>query len=241
MKATVRKFHRYAAAFAAVAMLAACRPPSAGTPATAAQTPAAKPAAPVSTPASAPADSVTRWRCGELLVAAGYRDGYADLSFSGRKLSLPIARSGSGARYADDQGNELWSKGDQATLALAGQEKRDCTATTHVSPWEDAKTRGIVFRAVGQEPGWWVEIGSGDSPPLHAELDYGERKLDIARTQGISSTPGYGARMDDGTHVILRTRQEACSDAMSGESFGSSAELTVGDKVYKGCGAYLDR
>lgn len=191
--------------------------------------------------APAPTASTTRWRCGEILLTANYHDEKADLSFSGRTLSLPIAKSGSGARYADDKGNELWSKGDEATLTLAGEEKRDCTVTQDISPWENARTRGIVFRAIGQEPGWWVEIGSGDSPPLHAELDYGERKIVVARSMGISSTPGYGGKTDDGITVVLRTKSESCSDAMSGERFGSSAELTVGDKTYKGCGAYLDR
>lgn len=200
-----------------------------------------RPATPNPQPAPTPAASATRWRCGEILLTAGYRGEKADLSFSGRDLSLPIARSGSGARYADDKGNEFWSKGDQATLTLVGEEKRDCEVTEHISPWEEAKIRGIVFRAVGQEPGWWVEVGSGDSPPLHAELDYGQRKIHVAHSMGISSTPGYGGKTDDGITVVLRTKAESCSDAMSGERFDSSAELTVGDELYKGCGAYLQR
>lgn len=220
----------------ALLMLSACRPDADN----AARTSANPPKQPSAT-APAPAASVTRWRCGEILVTARYHDEKADLSFSGRTLQLPIARSGSGARYADDKGNELWSKGEQAMFTLAGEEKRDCAITQNTSPWDDAKARGVTFRAIGQEPGWWVEIGSGDSPPLHAELDYGQRKIDIASTQGISSTPGYGARMDDGTDVVLRTKAERCNDGMSGEGFETSAELTVGDKVYKGCGAYLSR
>ncbi len=207
-------------------------------------TPAAEPAPPTpaapATPAP-PAVATRRWRCGELLVSAAFPQERTELAFSGRKLTLPIAKSGSGARYADGKGNEFWNKGEQAMFTLAGEEKRDCEITEHASPWEDARDRGAVFRAVGQEPGWWVEIGAGDAYPLHAELDYGERKIDIARTQGISSTPGYGAKMADGTDVVLRTKQETCSDAMSGERFETSARLTVGDKVYEGCGAYLDR
>lgn len=228
----------------ATMLFSACGPGDAP-PATPSTTPTTEPQteAPATAPASSPstATTQTRWRCGELLVAASFPEGRVDLSFSGRTLQLPIARSGSGARYADDKGSEFWNKGDQAMLTLAGEEKRDCTITQHTSPWQDAKARGAVFRAIGQEPGWWVEIGSGDSPPLHTELDYGERKIDIAHTQGISSTPGYGGEMEDGTDVVLRTKQEPCSDAMSGERFQTSAELTVGDKVYEGCGAYLDR
>lgn len=225
----------------ALMMLSACRP-SANDTADASVNPADKPSVPAEkqpTP-PAPTASVTRWRCGEILVTANYHDEKADLSFSGRNLRLPIARSGSGARYADDQGNELWSKGQEAMLTLAGQEKRDCAVTQKTSPWDDAKARGIVFRAIGQEPGWWVEIGSGDSPSLHAELDYGQRKIDIAHTQGISSTPGFGGKTSDGIDVVLRTKLEPCSDAMSGEPFEASAELTVAGKVYQGCGAYLN-
>lgn len=99
--------------------------------------------------------------------------------------------------------------------------------------------RGIAFTAIGQEPGWRVEIGHGDSPSLHAELDYGQRTIDILRTQGISTTPGFGGKMADGTDVVLRMRREPCRDAMSGEPFEASASLTVGAKAYEGCGAWL--
>lgn len=190
-------------------------------------------------PEQAPAAEPDRWRCGELLLSSTYAKERAELSFSGRTLALAPARSASGARYADGHGNEFWTKGGEGTLVLAGEEKRDCTTTQDVSPWEAAKTRGVQFRGIGQEPGWWVEIGPGDSPPLHAELDYGERKIDVAKTLGISSTRGYGGQLDDGTSIVLRTWQEPCSDAMSGERFEQRAELTVGDKAYRGCGVYL--
>jgi len=219
----------------ALVLISACGPreqaPAAST------APAPQPAAP-SQPS--PAAGPSRWRCGELLVSAAYADGHAELFISGRKMTLPLAKSASGARYADESGNEFWTKGGEGTLVLAGGEKRDCTATQDISPWEAAKARGAAFRGIGQEPGWWVEIGRGDSPPLHAELDYGERKIDVAQTQGISSTQGYGGRLEDGTAVVLRTWQETCSDAMSGERFEQRAELTVGNKTYRGCGAYLD-
>ena len=220
---------------ASLLAVAACGPreqPSAAAPPPQPSAPAPQAPAPVAQP--------SRWRCAELLLSATYAGERVELFFSGRKLGLPIARSGSGARYADAQGNEFWTKGGQGTLALAGEEKRDCETTPDASPWEAAKARGIVFRGIGQEPGWWVEIGSGDSPPLHAELDYGERKIDIAKTQGISSTHGYGGLLEDGTAVVMRTWPEPCSDAMSGERFENRVELSLGGKIYRGCGAYLD-
>ncbi|WP_242107927.1 YbaY family lipoprotein [Luteimonas aquatica] len=106
--------------------------------------------------------------------------------------------------------------------------------------WDDARRRGIAFRAVGNEPGWWVEVSDADPPVLRAELDYGERKLEVPRAMGISSTFGFGGKAADGTDVLLRIYREPCEDDMSGEAFDARAELTVGGKQYRGCGSWLD-
>lgn len=198
------------------------------------------PAAPTGTTPAATEAPLAYWRCGELLVASRFPDGEVELAFSGRRLTLPQVRSGSGIRYADDAGNAFRSKGDSANLALAGEPPRDCAITTQVSPWERARARGVAFRAVGNEPGWWVEVDRGDNPALRALLDYGEREVTVARAHGISSTQGFGGKTADGTEVVLRIRREACNDGMSGEAFEAGAELTVGDKTYAGCGAWLD-
>lgn len=187
-----------------------------------------------------PARAATHWQCGELLVDADAVGESMRLHFSGRSLALPHVESLTGARYADAAGNEFMRQGDGAILILAGEEQRDCTRGDRASPWTEAAARGVVYRAVGSEPGWLVEVGSGDDPPLHAVLDYGERTLDIAHATGISSTPGYGGKLADGTDVVLRTKRKPCRDGMSGEAFETSAELTVGGKAYHGCGAYLD-
>jgi uncharacterized membrane protein len=231
-------------------LLAACQPatPAGPGPAAAGPEPVASPAASsggkaavVASPPSQspPADVAMHWQCGELRVDTDAAGESLRLRFSGRSLTLPHVESLTGARHADDAGNEFMRQGDGAILILAGEEQRDCTGSDRASPWTEAAARGIVFRAVGSEPGWLVEVGSGDDPPLHAVLDYGERTLDIARATGISSTPGYGGKLADGTDVVLRTKREPCRDGMSGEAFETSAELTVGGKAYRGCGAYL--
>jgi len=174
-----------------------------------------------------------------MLVDAHTAGDSMQLRFSGRKLTLPHVESLAGARHADATGNEFMRQGDGAALILAGEDQRDCTRSERASPWTEAAARGIAYRAVGSEPGWLVEVGSGDDPPMHAVLDYGERTLDLVHATGISSTSGYGGKLADGTDVVLRTRREPCRDGMSGEAFATSAELTVGGKVYRGCGAYL--
>jgi uncharacterized lipoprotein YbaY len=105
------------------------------------------------------------------------------------------------------------------------------------SPWDDAKSRGIGFRGIGTEPGWLVEIDHGESPALHAELDYGERKIDIARTEAFAS--GFRGTSADGTNVSLKIVKEACNDGMSDTTYPASTVLTVGDQTYHGCGRFL--
>ena len=82
----------------------------------------------VTTPA---ADHLATYACGDLAVKVRF-DNTADtavLAIGDRVLTLPLAVSGSGARYADTQGNELWTKGmEDGTLTLAGEPPRTCVA-----------------------------------------------------------------------------------------------------------------
>jgi len=105
------------------------------------------------------------------------------------------------------------------------------------TPWEQAKARGSIFRGIGTEPGWSVEVGSGATPRLSADLDYGERKVDVARARKTGE--GYVGSTADGLAVSLTTKKEVCSDGMSDNEYPASATLTVGGKVYRGCGRFL--
>jgi uncharacterized lipoprotein YbaY/uncharacterized membrane protein len=105
------------------------------------------------------------------------------------------------------------------------------------SPWDQAKVRGSVFRGLGTEPGWSVEVGSGATPRLQADLDYGERKVDVVRAQ--KTAEGYAGKTGDGLPVSLTTKKETCSDGMSDTEYPASAILTVADKTYRGCGRFL--
>ncbi len=196
--------------------------------------------------ASAPGPTVaamktiaTNWQCGDLRVGATFDNAAqrVTLSHSGRSTSLPLAPSGSGARYADEKGNEFWTKGANGTLTLDGQ-KHECTQTENASPWDAAKARNVAFRAVGNEPGWLVEVGKGATPPLHAQLDFGARKLDIARVQRNAKGDGWSGKTANGSQVELTAQRKPCQDD-SGATFEVTAQLHVGGKIYTGCGAFL--
>jgi heat shock protein HslJ len=104
---------------------------------------------------------------------------------------------------------------------------------------QDARTRGVDFRAVGQEPGWVVELKEGDQ--ITAVLDYGATPL-------VLPTPSPDAAKDgtvtydtstDTDHLVLNIKSKICLDAMSGEPHPSTVQLVVNDKSYQGCGDWL--
>src|SRR5688500_19395613 len=48
-------------------------------------------------------------------------------------------------------------------------------STERRDPWREAAERGIDFRAIGQEPGWYLEVDDGRS--MRLVYDYGERNV----------------------------------------------------------------
>ncbi|KAF1687950.1 hypothetical protein B1992_00480 [Pseudoxanthomonas broegbernensis] len=104
----------------------ACHP--AGAPETAGVDPM-----PAPTPPTAIADPVasvleTHWQCDDQHVAARFDNdaGTVTLTHDRGQLMLPQAVAASGARYADANGNEFWSKGPAGTLTLSGTPAREC-------------------------------------------------------------------------------------------------------------------
>lgn len=182
-----------------------------------------------------PTGNVAHWECGELGVMSRFEDGHVRLAFNGASLLLPAAVAASGARYADARGNEFWTKGATGRLALAGEPARDCVQAAQPSPWNQALLHGATFRAVGSEPGWSAEV-AGTPPALDAQLDYGERRLHVPLR---AAADGYVGNDASGP-VRLRIEKTACEDGMSGQRFEARVTLAVGDREYRGCGAYLD-
>ena len=105
-------------------------------------------------------------------------------------------------------------------------------------PWDEARARGVAFRAVGNEPGWYVEVDGGDAPAMRLFLDYGERQIAFERTTIMPDPLGFrGVRGE--VAAELRLYPERCADVMSGEEFAVRAELIVNGAEYRGCGQFL--
>jgi len=97
----------------------------------------------------------------------------------------------------------------------------------------------VNFRAVGNEPGWTLEIQQGRH--LLFVADYGMRRV---------AAPDPGEQVRDGTrswHAVtdsadlrVEVLQETCADTMSGEEFPSRVTATLDGVVLRGCGRDLD-
>ena len=104
--------------------------------------------------------------------------------------------------------------------------------------WHQAKLRGVAFRAIGQEPGWLLEITNGEEILL--VTDYGSSRAtmpyvdpdvyqDERRTQYVLTD----------YQTTIEIRGERCTDTMSGESFEVSVTVFLEDTELQGCGRAL--
>lgn len=92
-----------------------------------------------------------------------------------------------------------------------------------------------AFRAIGNEPGWMAVV-DGEAPVLQVEVDYGERRFQVAAP--TAGADGWAGKAADGTPIKLSFQRTSCQDGMSGESFEAKAMLTIGAHQYHGCGNF---
>ena len=105
-------------------------------------------------------------------------------------------------------------------------------------PWLEARDRGVDFRAIGQEPGWFLEIDT--EKQMRLVYDYAERE---AITPVAPPTRRDGATTYDATNGTHRLRvvieDRPCHDVMSGDAFPRSVIVTIDDRGLHGCGRSL--
>ena len=129
------------------------------------------------------------------------------------------------------------AEGETALLDLGSRRYVDCQLNRSRGPWEEARRRGVNFRAVGQEPGWFLEIQHERNLLLVA--DYGSRRLLAAAPEPVfeDDIERYQVPSED---LEIEIRQTHCADSMSGESFTHEVKVTLSDRVYTGCGLSLE-
>ena len=150
---------------------------------------------------------------------------------------LSQVRSASGVKY--EEGDiQFWSKGDEASIRVRGQLYPECVVVPERAPWEDARRRGVNFRAVGNEPGWYLEWQEGRQ--LLYVGSYGSERI-LLPDPGVQWQEGVRLiqAREGGQEVIVEIQTEACMDSMSGRQYPASVSLVVNGNPLKGCGMDL--
>ena len=211
----------------------------------------AKPTA--SVPAAAPAPSPTPdefpagvlrayvWNCadGQTLVMRNLlREKAIAIDFHDGTRRLDQTVSASGARYADSV-MSFWTKGSTATLERQGAPAVQCEERRADSLREDARARGVVYRALGNEPGWVLEIGPANQ--LSWTTNFGQDRYDFEQAQAMATTDGANVYTAQNDAVSLKAtiKAERCVDDGDVE-FDHVVTVDTGGQTYHGCGTRLN-
>jgi len=143
-----------------------------------------------------------------------------------------------GIRYQEDD-VAFVSKADDMALIVRGQRYPECALVPERAPWEDARRRGVSFRAVGNEPGWHLEIQSGRQ--ILYVGDYGMNRILVPDPGSeVTSTGRRYHAVTQSNDLLLEIESVPCTDTMKGDEFPDSVWLTVNGKTLQGCGRNLD-
>lgn len=153
---------------------------------------------------------------------------------------LPKVASLAGNHYQNGQ-LKLVVEANSATVVDQHSRYTECQLDRRAAIWESAKLRGVQFRAVGNEPGWHLEL----NPSLGELLlvtQYGQQQqiipLPPVQTDKGARQARYQAVTKDG-EIDLLIKGLPCTDSMSGESFESQVTLRVNGQILQGCGRAL--
>jgi putative lipoprotein len=181
------------------------------------------------------------WQCTdgqEILMRNLLRERAITIGLPDGEHRLEQTVSASGARYANaDATIVFWTRGDTATLERRGSAVVPCRERRADSLREDARLRGVIYRALGNEPGWTLEIGPQtrlDWVTLYgAERHAFTTSTATVTSDGISYTAGQGANS-----IKVAIRAGRCVD--DGEiAYDYTATVEFRGTAYPGCASKL--
>ena len=111
-----------------------------------------------------------------------------------------------------------------------------------VDVWQKAEEDGIQFRAVGNEPGWMVEVR--DDKKIKFVNDYGDLEIK-APVDDLWLGPAGEDKIyyveNDVIQFQVIIMKKSYQDTMSGENFPYQVRIVFPNKSYVGGGRLLDK
>jgi putative lipoprotein len=161
------------------------------------------------------------------------------LFLPGKTIDLPHVPSASGAKYSNGS-DTFWSKADEMLIQTGDYKHTGCRNNRAKAIWEHAKLNGVDFRALGNEPGWYMEISNRQDILL--VTDYGQQTYrfpsSIINSEPNDRTSTYSASSNDNVIEVV-IKGDPCRDSMSGEAFSATVSVLINNKKYHGCGRAL--
>lgn len=152
-----------------------------------------------------------------------------------RTLSLPQVPSASGIHYTDGAVT-LRGRRSEARLETPSRTYAGCASVPAEAEWDDAKRRGVDFRAAGLT-GWILEITD------QQQVVFADGGGDVFRVPAPENRRGprpsvYEADAEGHRiRVVLDTRE--CRDALTGSALDTAVAVTFDGRTYDGCGTFL--
>jgi uncharacterized membrane protein len=180
------------------------------------------------------------YRCGEDVgFVVKTRGDTAFVHLPGTVDTLSQVPAASGTRYASGA-TSFWSRGSEALLEIGGSTLTGCRSDTESEPWRAARARSVTFRAIGQEPGWHLELTEGEKVVFVS--DYGQTSWSGRPEQPdvdpSRSTIRWLVR-DGGDSLEIVATDTPCFDVMSGEPYEATVRVLFRASEYEGCGRFL--
>ncbi|ARN74822.1 COG3650 family protein [Oceanicoccus sagamiensis] len=133
----------------------------------------------------------------------------------------------------------LQLQGSAAQWVNQHQQSISCRNNRQQAIWEAAKLAGVDYRAVGNEPGWVVEIAADQ---VRYQGDYGQTLwvFDTPPPQ-IEQTLRQTVYLlaNEQQQVTFTIQAKPCMDSMSGVRYETTAIVQLPGKTLKGCGRAL--
>jgi uncharacterized membrane protein len=147
-------------------------------------------------------------------------------------LSLPQIPSTSGVHFTD--GRVTFREIDnQASTDASGEPHERCMNRPSAVPWEEARLRGVDFRATGQDPAWTLEIDEGSG----IVFGDGQTRLTFPAARAPDNVIEVSS---EGRSIRIERTPAECSDP-TGERLDTFVRVLVDGREYRGCGRRLGR
>lgn len=117
------------------------------------------------------------------------------------------------------------------------------SAQPTANAWQQARARGMVFRAVGTDPAWEADLGKGHTPTLFVNINDGAQQFVVPamtvsadQTTGTIRFRGQAAGRGD---VEMDIQRGQCQDSMATGKASAAVTLAIGARALTGCGRFL--